>query len=122
VIDWARVAMLKSDLGEEGFAEVLGLFLEEMAGQALRLSTLREAPARLANELHGLRGAAANLGLTELSELCGAAERAARAGSLPDTGAVCAAWERARTALLDGLAASDQIRNCASVSSLVISR
>lgn len=129
MIDWARVATLHDDLGDEGFGEVLALFLGEMAahvGQLGQHGTRGQGPDALPDTLpdalHALRGAASNLGLVQLCVLCAAAEAAARAGQGPDLAPIAASWEESRGALLDGLIARGQIRNCASVSSPVMSR
>lgn len=64
-VDWDRVAELREEVGEDSFAEVLSLFLEEMDEAVDSL----KAGAPDTGKLHFLKGAALNLGLTRLAAL-----------------------------------------------------
>ena len=78
MIKWARVAELREEVGEEDFAEVVALFLDEVEGV---LDRLRKRPARdsLEGDLHFVKGSALTLGFRSLSDICLAGERRARA-------------------------------------------
>ena len=93
-IDWARVAELLNDIGEEDFAEVAGLFLEEIADAA---EVLDPTAPPLAERLHGLKGSALNLGFAKLAGLAAQGEAAPETADIPAIRAACAA---AKTALL----------------------
>lgn len=72
MIDWNRVSELKSEVGEEDFAEVIDMFLEEVAEV---LGGLENAgPEALADGLHFVKGSALNIGFAKVSEHCQAAE------------------------------------------------
>ena len=77
MIDWQRVADLREEVGEEDFAEVAELFLEEVAeglGDLTPDGTSEEVQA----QLHALKGSALNLGFSEFAGLCAALEDQAR--------------------------------------------
>jgi HPt (histidine-containing phosphotransfer) domain-containing protein len=104
VINWERVEELRDEIGMDGFAEVVALFLDEADGAVVRLAA--GAPAGLAEDLHFLKGAALNLGLAQLADLCQQGERAAARGEggAVDVDDVRASYAQSRTALLAGLA------------------
>jgi len=79
MIDWDRVKELKSEIGEEDFAEVVVMFLEEADEVIGRLSCDLGADT-LEQDLHCLKGAALNLGFAQLAMLCQHGERRAAAG------------------------------------------
>ncbi|WFE76073.1 Hpt domain-containing protein [Roseinatronobacter sp. S2] len=92
MIDWDRVRELHNEIGEEAFEEVLTLFVEEVDDALARLRMADAADVRMA-EFHFLKGAALNLGLREMADVCGRAEELAgedtktdeiRAGVLSD--------------------------------------
>jgi HPt (histidine-containing phosphotransfer) domain-containing protein len=90
MIDLERLSALRSDIGEEDFADVAHLFVSEIRE---RLDLLRSDPAAAhADDFHFLRGSAANLGFTAMVEACHAAERACRNGQPPDITAVMDAF------------------------------
>lgn len=102
MIDWDRVRELRSEIGAEGFDEVVSLFLEEADEAIARLSILGGAAA-LAADLHFLKGAALNLGFSRLSTLCQDGERRADAGDMSvDLDAVRAAYADCRAAFEAG--------------------
>jgi HPt (histidine-containing phosphotransfer) domain-containing protein len=75
VIDWERVAELREEVGEEDFAEVVDLFLDEVESALDRLK--RTAPPALEGELHFVKGSAMTLGFQDLAEICRLGERSA---------------------------------------------
>lgn len=78
MIDWTRVEELRSEIGDEDFAEVVDMFLEEVEGV---IDKLRTAPveSELENDLHFLKSSALNLGFAEFARLCSESERSAAA-------------------------------------------
>lgn len=83
MIDWMRVDELRSEIGSDGFAEVVELFLDEVEGVVIRLKT-RPDPAKFESDLHFLKGGAWNLGFAEFGALCQDGERKAAAGHRDD--------------------------------------
>lgn len=79
MIDWNRLNELREEIGEDDFAEVVEIFLEEVEGS---LDTLKEAPAgtSLRDLMHFLKGSSLNLGFSALADLCRIGESAAEAG------------------------------------------
>ena len=106
MIDWDRVAELRAEVGEDDFAEVVLLFLEEADDVAHRLEHMTTPDAaQIARDLHSLKGAALNLGFRALAQLCQEGERLAASGDCAvDTIAVVAAYEGCKTAFDAGLA------------------
>ncbi|PTV94228.1 Hpt domain-containing protein [Rhodobacter aestuarii] len=78
MIDWERVAELRSEIGAEGFAEVLELFLDEVENVVLNLG---RKPEKLGDELHFLKGSAWNLGFRAFGTMCQDGERRCAAGN-----------------------------------------
>ena len=68
MIDWERVADLRSEVGEDDFFEVVDMFLEEVEEVIDRLTSSPE-PARFEDDLHFLKGSALNLGFRHFSAL-----------------------------------------------------
>lgn len=79
MIDWVRVADLRSEIGNEGFGEVIDLFLEEADEVIARLANSADC-AEIGRDLHFLKGSALNLGFQELARLCQEGERRAETG------------------------------------------
>ena len=104
MIDWKRVEELRTEIGNDGFAEVAEMFLEE-AEATVQTLVSGPAPDEVEGQLHFLKGSALNLGLCELAAICQSGERKAAAGSSAevDTAAVAAIYRMSRQALLDGL-------------------
>ena len=100
MIDWTRVAELRSEIGEDDFTEVIVLFLEE-ADEVIARLRLGDR-TRLAHDLHFLKGSALNLGFRALSTLCAEAEAVAGTGTIPDVSAITATWQASRQAFLSG--------------------
>ncbi|SFC77988.1 Hpt domain-containing protein [Tropicimonas isoalkanivorans] len=105
MIDWARVTELRSEIGPSEFEAVVDLFLEEV--EAL-LARLREKPSPdlYEEDLHFLKGCAANLGFRDLARLCLKSERLAVEGRAEevDLQPIFENYENSRTAFLDGVA------------------
>lgn len=102
MIEWERVNELRSEIGDDDFAEVVALFLEEADEVILRLSAAAGAKA-LESDLHFLKGAALNLGFDDFAALCQDGERRAAAGDAGvDLGRVCACYLASKQALQAG--------------------
>ncbi|RJL20472.1 Hpt domain-containing protein [Paracoccus siganidrum] len=74
MIDWGRVVQLRDEVGAAEFGPLLELFLDEVEVVVMRLQAAD--PAKLADDLHFIRGSAANLGFSGLAALCRDAETA----------------------------------------------
>ena len=69
-----RLLSLRAEIGEDGYEEVVALFLAESDEVIARLSGAGAAvPPRA--ELHFLKGVALNLGFDDLAEMCRKGER-----------------------------------------------
>ena len=104
MIDWTRITNLREEVGEEDFAEVVEIFIEEVSEM---VQSMREAPnlETLGADLHALKGSALNLGFTTFSQLCQAGETAAangQAASVP-LEPILNNYEKSKEALLAGL-------------------
>lgn len=82
MIDWTQVDILRTEIGQEAFEEVVELFLDEMRAEIDGLPQEKDA-ARLEARFHILKGSALNLGFAKFSDLCSTAEAAAARGT-PD--------------------------------------
>ncbi|THD85462.1 Hpt domain-containing protein [Aliigemmobacter aestuarii] len=80
MIDWGRVAELRDEIGDDGFDDVVDLFIEETDEVVAGLAAL-SGGADIEKALHFLKGSALNLGFTDLATLCQAGERQAAAGA-----------------------------------------
>ncbi|MGN0932016.1 Hpt domain-containing protein [Falsigemmobacter intermedius] len=103
---------LRSDVGEDGFADLIALFLEETDGVVARM-TAPGPKMDPAADFHFLKGAARNLGLESFSAVCHEAELAAAAGQpAPLSPAdLDAAWRESRIRLLAQLGMADPVRS-----------
>jgi len=103
MIDWDRVNELRSEFGEDGFAEVAGLFLEE-ADEVVDQLGLGLPANQVESRLHFLKGSALNLGLTDLAALCHEGEcKAAKAeGATVDLVRIVACYAASRSAFQQG--------------------
>jgi HPt (histidine-containing phosphotransfer) domain-containing protein len=106
MVDWARVRQLEEEIGEEDFAEVVQMFLEETDAAVARLAaglTLSEVEAIL----HFLKGSSINLGLATLARVCAAGEKTAAAGRPEevDLRQIAEVYARLKFELMEGLAA-----------------
>lgn len=82
MIDWDRLTTLRSDIGEEDFADVAFLFVAEL--EETLSSLLADPDTAEPSHFHFLRGSAANLGFVGLADACSAAEAGCAAGTPPD--------------------------------------
>lgn len=105
MIDWSRVNELRRDIGEDGFSDVVEMFLEEVEAVLAQLPSVTTATA-LAEDMHFLKGSAWNLGFREFGAVCHDAERHAAAGTMaPDVHGILAGYAQSKVAFLEGLAA-----------------
>ena len=104
MIDWTRIADLRLEIGNDSFAEVVDLFLEETDEVVLRLVP-GKAMHLLADDLHFLKGSALNLGFSDLALLCADGEREANlgGGGVIDLPGVVRSYQASKAAFLDGL-------------------
>ena len=79
MIDWDRVSELRSEIGDDGFEEVVELFLDEVESVVMRLGSAPN-PATYEEDLHFLKGSAWNLGFADFGALCQDGERKAAQG------------------------------------------
>ncbi|MDZ4311820.1 MAG: Hpt domain-containing protein [Cypionkella sp.] len=97
---------LRSEIGEDDFAEVVAMFLEEADEVIARLSRTVGAKA-LEADLHFLKGAALNLGFARFAAACQSGERRAAAGDTAvDVAQVCSSYQASKQALVAGPKAS----------------
>ncbi|MEM7075514.1 MAG: Hpt domain-containing protein [Pseudomonadota bacterium] len=99
MIDWARVAELRSEIGADDFGEVVDLFLEEVEAEVAGLT----GPVQgLEARLHFLKGSALNLGFDRFSRLCqdGEVRAAGGDGQSVDLAAIRDAYTQSRTQFL----------------------
>lgn len=102
MIDWDRVAELRAEIGADGFAEVVDLFLSEADAVILRLRPSADRKA-LESDCHFLKGAALNLGFKTLAAQCQLRETQAALGQdVADLTAVHDCYQASRKALLAG--------------------
>lgn len=73
MIDWGRVKELQDDLGAEDFNEITALFMEEV--ETCLGGLLSGGTQNFRDDLHFLKGSAANLGFATLRDTCEALEQ-----------------------------------------------
>ncbi|MEM8692990.1 MAG: Hpt domain-containing protein [Pseudomonadota bacterium] len=104
MIDWDRVKLLREEVGEEDFEEVVDIFLEEVdeGVQPLRKG---DGVAGLAERMHSLKGSALNLGFAEFSTLCQTAETMSANGRATDVDLadIVGCYDQSRTVFVCGL-------------------
>lgn len=105
MIDWTRIDELEAEIGAEGFAEVVELFLDEVEGIIMRLKTAPD-PAQYESDLHFLKGGAWNLGFADFGGLCQHGERRASMGKTAeiDIPRVVDSYFASKEAFMTGLA------------------
>jgi len=83
LIDWNRIKILREEIGEDDFPDVVEIFMEEVTEM---ISALHKSPAleTLGADLHALKGSALNLGFERFAQLCQIGETAAANGK-PET-------------------------------------
>lgn len=101
MINWTRVKELNDEIGSEGFAEVVELFLLETGEVVARLHNSPDPP-RLEAELHFLKGGVLNLGFEDVSRLCQDGEVLAAQGDAAriDLQAIVHAYDEAKASFL----------------------
>lgn len=77
LVNPARVQALCQEIGEDGFPEVLEMFVAESAQVVARLRGLGD-PAAIAADVHFLKGSALTLGLDDLAAYCAQVEQGGR--------------------------------------------
>lgn len=105
MIDWSRAQELRREIGEEGFAEVVELFLDEVETTIGRLAAAA-GPELLAEDMHFLKGSAWNLGFVDFGALCHDGERRAAKGGFgrSDLDHLIECYAASKAAFLGGLA------------------
>lgn len=105
MIDWQRVEVLQGEIGEDGFGDVVNLFLEETDDVIERLAAVPYT-GRLSADLHFLKGSALNLGFRNLAETCLECERHLIGGLSEQVNltALTRVYAESRAAFLLGLA------------------
>lgn len=105
MIDWQRVDILREEIGEDGFADVVELFLEEVESVVARLIENPD-PARYDRDLHFLKGSAWNLGFAAFGGLCQAGEKMASSGNAAsvDLAPILECYANSKTQFLAGAA------------------
>lgn len=100
MIDWNRIAELKDEIGEDDFAEVIGMFTEEVEAVIARLRRTHNS-ARLEADLHFMKSSALNLGFAQLAALCQSGEhRSAQGrGDSVDLVPIFACYEASKSAI-----------------------
>jgi histidine phosphotransfer protein HptB len=101
MIDWAQLDGLQQDMGD-GFDELVEVFLDEMDAALSGLDGAA-SPARMAADMHFLKGSALNLGLSAFAACCAEAEGRAGRGEAVDPAAIRSAYAESRAAFLRGL-------------------
>lgn len=109
MIDMGQITELRSDLGEETFNEVVGMFLLEVQSGIEKLDPARDL-AELSAEFHMLKGSSLSLGLTELAKICGEAEAKSGSGdpNCFDKQAFQMCFDQSKAALLEQVPAAAQ--------------
>lgn len=80
MIEWSQLEELETEMGD-AFPEIVSLFLEEAGAIVERLKSANpNDAATLVTDLHALKGAALNLGLTQFAALCAEGEKRAEDG------------------------------------------
>jgi histidine phosphotransfer protein HptB len=79
MINWTRIEELQTEVGEDGFDEVVEMFLEEVEDVLARLE-LSQSTSALEQDFHFLKGSALNVGFTSFGTVCGTAEAIAAKG------------------------------------------
>ncbi|MEM1387828.1 MAG: Hpt domain-containing protein [Pseudomonadota bacterium] len=76
MIDWDRADELLREIGEEDFAEVADVFIDEL-NDVLGSLTADQDHAEIQQSMHFIKGCALNIGFERLAELASQAERCA---------------------------------------------
>lgn len=95
LVNRERLSALRDEIGEDGFEEVLEMFLRESEEVVARLSAQAEGTMSEA-DLHFLKGSALTLGFDDLADLC----RQSEIGAVVAPDALQDVWARSRAALV----------------------
>ena len=74
MIDWGRIDELRTEVGDDDFAEIALLFMSEIEEAIEGLAALADLAAR-SDALHGMKGSAMNLGFADFAKLCAQGEK-----------------------------------------------
>lgn len=102
MIDWDRVATLRSEIGASDFDEVAFLFLGEAEEVIARLGE-GNLMTPLVDEIHALKGSALNLGFSDLAAMLQDKERRVARGEAINTGRIIDCYTASRAAFVEGL-------------------
>ena len=69
MINWDRISELQAEVGEDGIADIIEIFLEEM-DEGLEGLAKADQASDVLDRLHFLKGSAQNIGLDTMSALC----------------------------------------------------
>ncbi|UZD90694.1 Hpt domain-containing protein [Cognatishimia activa] len=72
MLDWTHINMLREEVDDDSFNEIVDLFFTEVAEVFARV----KAKGATHSDMHFLKGSAANLGFVEFSKSCQIAEHA----------------------------------------------
>ena len=102
MIDWDRITELRAEVGEEDFAEVVEMFLEEVDEALERL--FRSDDEGIAKDLHFIKGSALNIGLSDVSIICRSVETKLRESPAADADlrALLTAFHKAKAVFASG--------------------
>ena len=99
-VDVGGLRQLRADLGPDGAAELLAVFLHETEARLQRLADAALSPAVLQREVHTLKGAAGTVFAARLAALAAVAEQRLKAGgqmTSDELAALAAAFSEFRT-------------------------
>jgi HPt (histidine-containing phosphotransfer) domain-containing protein len=86
MIEWERVEELKEDFGDEGFQEIIEIFLSEVEEAINQLPNVTDDSAA-SDQLHFIKGSALNLGFSDLANLCEPRLQGGRIAKAPEVAA-----------------------------------
>ena len=99
MINWTRIEELKNEIGEDTFAEIAELFLDEVDSTVAQLRA-GQLDAPLQETMHFLKGCALNLGFADFGKLCLRKEKAAETDS--DLTDVLQCYDQSRAEFIRG--------------------
>ncbi|WP_434616400.1 Hpt domain-containing protein [Tabrizicola sp. M-4] len=94
LVNAERLAALRAEIGEDGFEEVLEMFLKESDEVVARLAA-PSIPESIEADLHFLKGTALTLGMDDLADMCRRGEQ----GAAVDPAALADLYRRSCAAL-----------------------